>query len=231
MSRAGRFRQLEDALQSVAKAIAAPPGRWWFQLQDAEAEAAARTSWFWLAATGTLFALFVSITTDVTARFFKGGPDLVGMLGTIAQAGIGLLTGAAFTGAGARSLDARMKARSVSARFRSRVHFGMALAAALLSLALYLCLPRIAAAYNDVGVGHQDARRVLSAIDAYQRAIAPSGRYDGRWNQARYVGGSQPRREGVPRAATFAGSKGSAPACARNAPAAVSSLAQPARNP
>jgi len=188
-----RVAELDARLRGQAAAVAAsvgsrtlagwrsatqPPGTaWWWSLDTIADSAASASHPIWAILAGAFITLAVSLASDISLRFLSGGPDLLGLISTFSQALLAVLAGSAFTRVGGEWLTRFLS--SVHAVRGSRGAWKTSFAAALLAaiLVLWLSLPSVARLYNDRGVRLQQAGKVTSARQSFERAIRLSPDY------------------------------------------------------
>ena len=151
-------------------ALQPPPSAWWWSL-DTLASPAREPHPLWPVLAGALITLAVALATDVSLRFLSGGPDLLGLLGTFAQAMLALLAGSAFTRVGGEKIEQLLDRLHV-ARSRHPAWKTMLSAALLLVVVgVWSAMPAMARLYNDHGVKLLGRGEVAAARDAFERAI------------------------------------------------------------
>ena len=144
---------------------------WWFPTATNTVDATALSSWRG-PLIAILLALSLSLATDISTRFLSNGPDLLGILGVLAQVLLALVAGGSFTVFGRQFLGSFFRRLGLR-----REHYGKglivcALGSFLLLLALRSSLPRVAILYNNHGTQLQREGRLTSAVACYRRAIS-----------------------------------------------------------
>ena len=161
-----------ELLTNLRDAFGPGPRGWWFDIGDLATAQIERRAWLWTALAGLFLTLSVSLTADVLGRFLKNGPDFFGVLLTIVQASLAVLTGAAFTTAFWRWLDRIAQSKLLGAGPKPVLHAATAFAALAGVIGIYFALPIIAVIYNDRGESLRSKGAAARAIAAFERAVA-----------------------------------------------------------
>jgi len=169
------------ALADWRAVLSPPPGAWWWSL-DALVSSAREPHPLWPVLAGALIALAVSLATDVSLRFLSGGPDLLGLLGTVTQAMLALLAGSAFTRVGGEKVEGLLDRLHIARSGHPAWKTMLSAALLLVVVGLWSALPSVARLYNDHGVRLLQRGEIAAARDAFERAIRLHSSYP----QARY---------------------------------------------
>lgn len=161
-----------ELLTNLRDAFGPGPRGWWFDIGDLATAQIERRAWLWTALAGLFLTLSVSLTADVLGRFLKNGPDFFGVLLTIVQASLAVLTGAAFTTAFWRWLDRVAQSKLLGTGPKPVLHAATAFAALAGVIGIYFALPIIAIIYNDRGENLRSKGAAAGAIAAFERAVA-----------------------------------------------------------
>ena len=161
-----------DTLARWRASAGPPPSAWWWALDEIAAAGKPKPAIGWAILAGLFITLSVSLTAEISSRFLAGQPDFFGVFSTLSQALLALAAGGALTQAGGRWIDGLLAARGIDPPSHARWKTALALLVLSVVLAFRLTLPVFARTYNDRGVRQQQAGRVTSAIDSYERAIS-----------------------------------------------------------
>jgi len=161
-----------DTLMRWRTSAGPPPPAWWWSLDEIAAAHQPKPWTGWAILAGLFIALSVSFIAEISARFLAGQPDFFGIFSTLTQVLLALVAGGALTQAGGRWIDGLLAARGIAQPAHDRWKTALALLVLIVVLAFRLALPVFARTYNDRGVRQQQAGRITSAIDSYERAIS-----------------------------------------------------------
>jgi len=144
---------------------------WWWRLDERAAAAPPHFTALWPALAGLCITVSLSLTADVSRRFFASGSDFIGAFSTLVQGALALLAGGAFTKMGGAQVERLLGLLGVAERAHPQWKAGLSVLLLLLILGFRFSLPSIAHYYNARGVELQAAGRMPRAQDSYQRAI------------------------------------------------------------
>ena len=161
-----------DTLARWRASAGSPPSAWWWALDNVAAAKEPRPWIGWAILAGLFVTLSISFIAEISTRFLAGQPDFFGVFSTLTQALLALLAGGALTQAGGRWIDGLLAARGIARPAHARWRTALAFLVLVVVLAFRLTLPIFARTYNDRGVRQQQAGRITSAIDSYERAIS-----------------------------------------------------------
>lgn len=156
------------ALNSVKTAAAGPDQGWWW---DVEAYLP-RTKLRWRALAAILLTAAVGLVTEIARRFFSEGPDFVGAVYIIVQAGLAIAAGSTLVESGGGIFQEWLDSHDVRRRWHSSLRVLMALAILVLAGSAFRSLPAIASRYSAAGVERYREGSMNRAIQDFRRAIS-----------------------------------------------------------
>ncbi len=157
-----------EALKKLRSATAGKSQGWWWKLDEHLPGA----WWIWTALTALLFTAAVSLITEIARRFFAEGPDILGALYTLVQAGLALVAGSTLVGAGGRGLERALDSKGIRRRWHARIKTAFAAVIMCVALGGVLLLPKVAIAYMAAGVSRALEGNFSRAIQDFKRALS-----------------------------------------------------------
>ncbi len=176
-------RQLEDQAVVMAEQLnfstyrqsfPKPPEQWWWFLDEKLKTPKTHPSdWVFKGATTLAWAISIGLLLNISGRFLLGGAGVVG-LSAIALSNLLTLLKARsdLTDAGSEGVQVFFDRFKVSNPWRLRAQFGTTALLAGSLFAFWLALPSISRQYNERGQTAQQAGKLGSAEQNYNRAIA-----------------------------------------------------------
>ena len=172
-SNAPRIKSLVGAstLANWRETVQPQPSAWWWSLDALAQEPSPSPVWAVVAA--LCITVSISLTAEISQRFFSVGADFVSVFSLITQAGLTLLAGSIFTQAGQQAMERILNSWHIQPKYYPYWKAGFAGGLLSIVLLLRLSLPGIATLYNQSGVYWQNKDRQLNgAIDSFRRAVS-----------------------------------------------------------
>jgi tetratricopeptide (TPR) repeat protein len=167
----GTHLRLEE-LPVWRQSLRPPEAAWWWSLdrEVEEQEKKRDMPWTWVALTGLLVLLTLTLTAEVLKRLWSGAPDAFSVLGTLLT--LALSASPLFERGQDLAWQAMDYIPRLKPRLRSEAMVGMAALAFAIVLAGRLLLPQLAVVYNDRGFASLASGDLTSAQRKFQRAVA-----------------------------------------------------------